>query len=125
MMTAPDPYLIVAARRLLAQGDYAWAQMTFAASVLDRYRGKAEYKIIRTDSVGRLIKEGGWSLDFGIGPGDSSIHAFVSDLLSILPEDEREHWAQHVHQPEVSSHFLQMRLHPGSCIDDGEVREWK
>jgi hypothetical protein len=124
MANEPDPYVLIAARRLLVQGDSSWAQITFEVAVLERYRGRQGFNIIRTDTVGRVRKEGGWSLDFGIGPRDASIHVSLGDLLSILPEEEREHWTQHVRQPEASHYYLQARLHPGSCIDDGEVRQW-
>ena len=125
MADEPDPYVLMVARRLLVQGDPSWAQVTFDAAVLERYRGQPGYTIIRTDTIGRLRKEGGWTLDFGIGPADASLHASLGDLLSNLPEGEREHWALHVRQPEASRHYLKARLHPGSCIDDGEVRKWE
>ena len=48
----------------------------------------------------------------------------LKDLLERLPEPEREHWAQHVHIPPASALFLQTRLAPASCIDDGDLRKW-
>ena len=124
MAEEPDPYVIAAAGRLLLQGDPSWAQVTFYPAVLEPYRGRPGYRIIRTNTVGQLRKDGGWTLDFGIGPADASLHACLGDLLSILPEEERQHWVQYVRQPEASHHYIQARLHPGSCMDDGEVRPW-
>jgi hypothetical protein len=98
--------------------------VSFDATLLDRYRGKAGYSIIRTDTVGRVKQEGGWALDFGIADDDRLIHASLGDILNALPESEREHWAKHVATLPLSRNFLQMRLAPASCIDDGEVREW-
>jgi hypothetical protein len=31
---------------------------------------------------------------------------------------------QHVVALPMSQHFLQMRLAPGGCVDDGDVRPW-
>jgi hypothetical protein len=45
--------------------------------------------------------------------------------MHALPEEEREHWALHIQTLPMSRTFLQMRLSPGSCIDDGEVRDWE
>jgi hypothetical protein len=41
-----------------------------------------------------------------------------------LPAAEGEHWTAHAVIPPASSKFLQMRLSPSSCFDDGEVRPW-
>ena len=113
----------VVLRRALAAEDLVNLPVHFEAAVLARYRGSAGFSLIRTNTVGRVKKEGGWSLDFGISPGEDLIHVFAADLLR-LPGDEREHWAANVVGLPMSKIMLQMRLAPGSCIDDGEVRGW-
>jgi hypothetical protein len=113
----------VAVRRALAGGDPAQLQLHFATAVLDRYREGAASSVIRTDSVGRVRQQGGWSLDFGIAPEEDAIHVAWADLQR-LPEAERDHWAAHATLPPASRMFLSMRLAPGSCFDDGEVRSW-
>jgi hypothetical protein len=45
--------------------------------------------------------------------------------MHALPPDERDHWAMHAVALPLSERFLQMRLSPGSCFDDGEVRPWE
>lgn len=113
----------VAVRRALTTGDPALVQLHFAVEVLDRYRQEKAFSIIRTDTVGRVRRQGGWSLDFGIAPGEDAIHVSLGDLVN-LPESEREHWAGFATLPPASSMFISMRLAPGSCFDDGEVRTW-
>jgi len=61
----------------------------------------------------------------GIGEEGRAVDACLSDVLHALPEAEREHWAQHVVALPLSQRFLQMRLAPGACIDDGGVRAWE
>lgn len=119
-----DPSLLVLYRRALLAGEHDLVQISFDATVLDRYRGRPGFSIVRTDSAGRLKKEGAFAIDFGIAPGDELVHVCLGDLLSSLPEGEREHWVGYVATPPLSRVFLQMRLHPGSCIEDGEVRAW-
>jgi hypothetical protein len=115
--------LRVVVRRALAGDDLSNIPLHFEAAVLDRYRSGG-FSLIRTDTVGRIKKEGGWSLDVGIPPDDESLlHVFAADLLR-LPGDEREHWAQFAVALPSSKMMLQMRLAPGSCFDDGEVRQW-
>ena len=111
-------------RRALAAEDLSTLPVHFEISVLDRYRDEAGFTLIRSNTVGRVKKEGGWALDFGIAPGEASIHAFAADLLH-LPSDEREHWAAAAVTLPSSKVMLQMRLAPGSCIDDGEIRKWE
>lgn len=113
----------VTARRALAAGDPALLQLHFATSVLDRYREGSAFSVIRTDTVGRVRQQGSWSLDFGIAPEEDAIHVAWADL-QLLPESEREHWAAHATLPPSSRMFLSMRLAPGSCFDDGDVRDW-
>ena len=79
---------------------------------------------MRTNSVGRLQSPAGWSLDFGIAEGEELVHTSVNDLAQRLPATERQHWAEHLLTPSVSRNFLTMRLAPGSCIDDGDLRDW-
>jgi hypothetical protein len=113
----------VAIRRAFAQQDPKLLQVHFQAEVLDRYRGAAGFSIIRSDTVGRVRKEGDWSLDFGISPNERAVHASWGDLTS-LPEAELEHWAASALPPASSRVFISMRLSPGSCFDDGELRPW-
>jgi hypothetical protein len=113
----------VALRRALVAGDPALLHLHFAVDVLNRYREGPGFSVIRTDTVGRVRKQGGWSLDFGIAPDEDAIHVQAADLLR-LPEEEREHWAAHGITLPASRMFLSMRLAPGSCFDDGEVRPW-
>ena len=110
-------------RRALAAGNTALLHVHFDAGVLERYRDGAGFSLIRTNTVGRLKKEGDWSLDFGIAPGEKLLHLPAGDLLR-LPEQERQHWSEFVVLLPSSSKFLQMRLAPGSCFDDGETRPW-
>ena len=123
--TARDDETIyrVALRRALLASDASQVTLHFAVAVLDRYRGRNGFSIIRTDTVGRVRKEGGWSLDFGIAPDEDMVHVTYAQLLA-LPEDEREHFAAHACLLPASKMFLQMRLAPGSCFDDGELRSW-
>jgi hypothetical protein len=113
----------VALRRTLLSGDPSLLHLHFAVAVLDRYRGAAGFSVIRTDTVGRVRRQGSWSLDFGIAPEEDAIHVQAADLLR-LPEAEREHWAANAVTLPASRMFLSMRLAPGSCFDDGEVRPW-
>ncbi len=118
-------YLRLVTRRALTQNDPALLQVGFDAKVLDRYRESSAYSVIRTDTVGRIKRQGAWSLDFGIAPGDAVIHVPWHALATILPDAEREHWATHTAATlELSEMFLRMRLAPAACHDDGEVRAW-
>lgn len=105
-------------------GDLGAAHLWFDAHVLDRYRALPGWRVLRTNSVGRLRSPDGWLLDFGIAPGDDLLHATLTDLTQRLPAAERQHWAQHALTPAASRNFLTMRLAPGSCIDDGDLRDW-
>jgi len=120
----PSLYLRLLYRRALVAQDPLPAQISFDAAVLEKYRGQAGYSLIRSNSVGRVKREGGWSIDVGIGEDGGTIHAALGDVLHNLPEPEREHWAQHAVALPMSQMYLQMRLSPGSCFDDGEVRPW-
>ena len=125
MTVEQNPYLTQLYRRAFASQDPALVQVSFDIAVLEKYRDGAGYSLIRTDTVGRLRREGGWAIDVGIGEEGRTIHASLHDLMNALPQDEREHWAQHVVARPMSEKFLQMRLAAGSCIDDGEVRPWE
>ena len=115
-------YLRLIYRRVLKNQDPALAQVSFDSSVLDRYRGQSGYSLIRTNSAGRVKREGGWTLDVGIA--ESTVHASLRDVMNNLPEAEREHWAGHAVALPMSDAFLQMQLQPSSCFDDGELRAW-
>ncbi len=117
------PQLAMLYRKVLG-GDFGVAQVWFDPRVLDRYRGQEGYRVLRTNSAGRLRASAGWSLDFGIAADDRLIHAAAADLAQRLPPAERQHWIEHVVTPPVSPIFLTMRLGAGSCIDDGDVRDW-
>ncbi|MDP9238093.1 MAG: hypothetical protein M3P30_11990 [Chloroflexota bacterium] len=117
-------YLKLVYRRALTQRDPSLLQVAFDVAVLERYRGDAAYSIIRTNTVGRVKKQGGWTLDFGIAPGDAAIHASWGSIAQALPDEELPHWASHANSLMVSEMFLKMQLSPGACHDDGEVRTW-
>jgi hypothetical protein len=118
-----DPQRIALYLRVLG-GDLGAAQVWFDQRVLDRYRAQAGWRVMRTDTVGRVQSSEGWSLDFGIPAGDALVHTSLADLTQRLPTTERRHWAQHLVTPAVSRAFLNMRLAPGSCFDDGDLRDW-
>jgi hypothetical protein len=122
MSEETNPWALILYARAFATRDASLVQVRFQASVLDEYRRRG-LEIVRTDTVGRLKKAGGWTLDFGIGEGDLTIHTSVESLLR-LPDAELQHWARHVAQSDLSENFCKMRLHPGSCIDDGDLRVW-
>lgn len=118
-------YLRLIAKRALSASDPALLQVGFEATVLDRYRESSAYQVMRTETVGRVKKQGGWSIDFGISPGDATIHASWQALATALPDDERAHWSSlgaALYEP--SEMFLRMQLSPNSCFDDGELRSW-
>jgi hypothetical protein len=110
-------------RRVLG-GAPQLAQVWFRAAVLDRYRSLAGYRVIRTDTVGR-VRGAQWMVDFGIaGEGDGLIHLSAGELAGSLPEAERAHWAQHLETLPTSANYLLMQATRGACIDDGDVRAW-
>ena len=113
----------VAVRRALAAGNASALQVHFDVAVLQRYLGAPGFSTIRTNTVGRVRKEGGWALDFGIAPDEKALHAAFGAMAN-LPEEERLHWASCALAGPSSRMFLQMRLAPGACYDDGEVRAW-
>lgn len=123
MALTPDPQRTLLTSRILA-GDLGLAPIWFDPSVLDRYREQPGTRVMRTNSVGRVRSRDGWSLDFGISEDESVIHATAGDLAQRLPSPERSHWAQHALGPGLSRNFLSMRLGAGSCVDDGDLRDW-
>lgn len=117
--------LKVAYRRALANGDPSLVQLWFGADVIERYRGQADFQVIRTNTTGRVRKQGGWYIDCGIAPDEQTVHVSWQAIAVVLPEDERAHWAMHAMAPGgVSANFIRMQMSPGSCFDDGEVRAW-
>jgi hypothetical protein len=119
-----NPQLALVYGRVLG-GDTGFAQVWFHQAVLDKYRSASGYRVIRTNSAGRVQIRGGWTLDFGISDDDRLIHASAADLAQRLPAAERRHWTGHLAGLPVSPTFLTMRLGAGHCLDDGEVREWR
>jgi hypothetical protein len=118
-----DPQRAALYLRVLG-GDLGAAQLWFDQHVLDRYRSQPAWRVMRTNTVGRLRSPDGWSLDFGIAEGDQLVHTTLADLTQRLPAGERQHWAEYMFTPAVSRTFLTMRLAPGSCIDDGDLRDF-
>jgi hypothetical protein len=111
-------------RRALRNDDFGNVQLHFNVAVLQKYLGAAGFGVIRTNSVGQLRKQGGWRLDFGITPDEQVIHISQADVAKI-PAEDRDHWADHAVEQPSSKMFLQMRMAPGSCFDDGDVRNWE
>jgi len=109
-------------RRALAAGEPGRLHLRFDVRVLDRYRERGA-QLIRTRTVGRVAVSGAWSLDVGIAP-DRQLHVPFDDLHERLPDAEREHWLAHLLDAPLSVSFLQMRLAPGACIDDGDTEAW-
>src|SRR3972149_5295865 len=104
MSDETNPWARVVYSRVFATGEPGPVLVRFHAAGLDRYREQG-LDIKRTDTVGRVRKRGGWSLDFGIGRGDATIHASLGDLLEKLPSQELPHWADHVVQPDLSENY--------------------
>jgi hypothetical protein len=118
-------FLRITQQRALQRSDPALLQVGFAVAVLDRYRADPSCQVMRTDTVGRVRKQGGFSIDFGISPGEAVIHASWQALVTALPEAERQHWASHTAPLNTySDMFLRMQISPSSCFDDGDLRSW-
>ena len=109
--------------RAVSSGDASALPIHFSASVLNRYVDSGA-KILRTNTVGRLLQPGKAVIDFGIVEDDAMIHLRFGDIGSLIPESERSHWLDHLVAPTASRPYLQMTLEPGACHDDGELREW-
>ena len=110
--------------RAVARGEYGLLTLRFHASVLERYRERADARLLRTRTVGRIAVVRGWSIDAGIAPGEEEIEVFASDFAERLPESERAHWLDHLAAPPASANFALMRLSGNACIDDGEAEAW-
>ena len=110
--------------RALSSGDTSALPIHFSAAVLFRYLDRGA-KVLRSDTVGRLMQPGQPVIDFGIVDGDRAIHLRFGDLLQVVPEREREHWLEHLLPPQTSRSFLAMTLQPGACHDDGPLRDWR
>ena len=109
--------------RAVSTSDASALPVHFSVSVLSRYIDRGA-KILRTDTVGRLLQPGKAVIDFGIVEDDTVIHLRFGDIGSLIPESEREHWLDHLVAPATSRPYLQMTLQPGACHDDGELRQW-
>ncbi len=109
--------------RAVSSGDASALPIHFSATVLHRYIDRGA-KILRTNTVGRLVQPGKAVIDFGIVEDDAVIHLRFGDIAALIPESEREHWLAHLVAPVASRPYLQMTLQPGACHDDGELREW-
>lgn len=126
---AAEPQMLAVLLRVLG-GEPGALHLWFEAAVLDRYREPVRsaegFQVMRTNSVGRVRAPGNvWSLDFGIAPDETAIHSTVADLSQRLPAGERTHWATHALIAPSSRNYLTMRLSPGACIDDGDLRSWE
>ena len=74
-----DPQRMALYLRVLG-GDFGAVQIWFDQHVLDRYRAQAGWRVMRTNTVGRVKSPEGWSLDFGIAEGAPLVHASAADL---------------------------------------------
>lgn len=110
-------------RRALNAGDGGRLILRFDAHVVDRYRERGA-RVIRTRSVGRISFPGRWSLDVGITPADAEVQLPFKDLLERLPEEERDHWLDHLVVEPASMTFLRMQAAGAACIDDGDAEAW-
>ena len=120
-----DPVWRRTVARATASGDAAALPLRFRAGVLERYLERPDNRILRSDTIGRLLRPGKPVLDFGIVGEEREIHIRFADLAQIVPEDEREHWLDHLIAPQLSRTLLKMQLTPGACHDDGPLRDWR
>ena len=101
------------------------AQVWFDAAVLEKYRA-AGGRVLRTNTMGRL-KLPSWSIDFGIAEANGQpalLHVSVGEAQTRIPEAERPHWAAHARSPALSANYVAVQLTHGTCIDDGDLRDW-
>lgn len=118
-------FLRVTQQRALKNADPALLQVSFDIAVLQRYLDDPACDVMRTDTVGRIRKQAAFTIDFGIAPDETTIHASWQALTTALPEPERNHWAAHAAPASgYSDMFLRMALSPSSCFDDGDLRPW-
>ena len=120
-----DPVWRRTVARAAANGDAAALPLRFRAGVLERYLERPDNRILRSDTIGRLLRPGKPVLDFGIVADEREIHIRFADLVQIVPEDERDHWLDHLIAPQLSRTLLKMQLTPGACHDDGPLRDWR
>ncbi len=111
--------------RALKAGDPGRLHLRFDAAVVQRYRELGGSQVVRTQTVGRIALPERWSLDVGISADGSEVHLPVQDLLDRLPEDEWQHWVDHLIVAPFSTNFLKMRQTVAACIDDGETEAWE
>ena len=97
----------------------------FRAAVLREPLAAPGAKILRSDTIGRLLIPAKPTLDFGIVEGDRLIHLRFRDLLALVPESQREHWLAHAVAPPHSRALVRMQANPAACIDDGPIRPWQ
>ena len=71
--------------RAVSTSDASALPVHFTASVLSRYIDRGA-KILRTDTVGRLLQPGKAVIDFGIVEDDTVIHLRFGDIGSLIPE---------------------------------------
>lgn len=100
-MTSPnfDPEVALQRQvlsRALKAGDPGRLHLRFDAAVIQRYRELGGSQIVRTRTVGRVALPGRRSLDVSISADGSEVHLPVRDLLDRLPEDEWQHWVDHL-----------------------------
>lgn len=111
-------------RRALAARDSGRIHVRFDGAVIERYRAFEGAQLLRTRTVGRIAVGARWSLDVGIAP-DGSLHVPFQELVDRLPEEEWPHWIDHLAEELASIAFLQMRLSPVACIEDGDTELWQ
>jgi hypothetical protein len=121
-LTTTDPFKVLLYGRVLRDEDASLAPVFLSVDVLQKYRDASGYSVLRTDTIGRLVQEKSWSIDFGIADREKTIHVTLEDLMHRLPEGEREHWVAHILTPPLSENFVKAKLAPMSCIDDGDLR---
>jgi len=109
--------------KALKDGQLEKLPVFLEASVLDAYREKDDYKIIRTDTSGRISKPGGWSVDFGISNDDTIIQTTAEGFVHRIPDREKYHWLNHLISLPLSHNFAKGMVRPG-CLDDGDMRSW-
>ena len=120
-----DPIWRKTVERALGEDKPGALPILFRSEVLAPYAQRGDCKILRTDTVGRLIRPGQPVLDFGIANDDAQIHIRYDDLQHLIPDRDRPHWLEHLAAPPVSASLLKMHQNPNACQDDGPLREWK
>ena len=111
-------------RRVVSGQSPLLAPVFLNSAVLEKYRGRPGFSLMRSNTIGRLKREGSWSLDLGISPQNGIIHLSLGDLINRLPPEERDHWVSHIVTPPLSDSMTKAYLSPGGCIEDGDVRPW-